>query len=313
MDNSGDVASSSVKHLLAPAVLVVLVPAGLAASVRTVTAPAPVRALELAGGRIAYATGRSAHDCNRVFVWNLTTRGVTKLGRRTHCEQTSTGNEIAAVSIAGSRVLWVHYAGGNIRDWSLWTATTTKPMPVRLRFVSRDVDAPPPIVIGEGDSSKLGDLLPYAVDRTVVVLRANGSRAFSWTAPRRVVGLAARGGEVAVATAGGTVTVLGERGRILSAETYASEVDEVRLTGNAVIVQRGRWLELSGGRSSTIPIPAGTRLADADGDRALLVGGGRIRIVDLPTRVTRNVASGSLARLEGARLAVASGRTVSVR
>ena len=104
--------------------------------------PARVTALELDSSFIAYAVGRSAHDCNRVFVWNLASRGVTKLGRKTNCEQTSTGNSIAAVSVAGKRVLWVHYAGGNIREWSLWTATTTKPSPLRLRFVSRDVDAP---------------------------------------------------------------------------------------------------------------------------------------------------------------------------
>ena len=90
---------------------------------RSVAAPAPVRALEHDASRVAYAVGRSARDCNRVYVWDLATRGVSKLGRKTHCEQTSTGNEIAAVSIAGRRVLWVHYAGGNIRDWSLWTAT----------------------------------------------------------------------------------------------------------------------------------------------------------------------------------------------
>ena len=132
------------KRVLALAVLLSVVPAAGAAPVRSVTAPARVTALELDGSRIVYSTGRSAGDCNRVFVWNLTMRGVTKLGRKTHCEQTSTGNEIAAVSIAGTRVLWVHYAGGNIRDWSLWTATTTKPAPLRVRFVSRDVDAAAP-------------------------------------------------------------------------------------------------------------------------------------------------------------------------
>jgi hypothetical protein len=302
-----------VKGIGVVAVLIALVPAAGAASVRSVVAPAPVRALELDGTHVVYATGRSARDCNRVFVWNLATGGVTRLGRRTHCEQTSTGNEIAAVSIAGSRVLWVHHAGGNIRDWSLWTATTTKPMPIRLRLVSRDVDAPAPILIGQGDSSKLGDLLPYAVDRTVIALRANGSRRFTWTAPARVVGLSARDGELAVATAGGTVTVLDAGGRVLSAETYVAEVEEVRLTGSAVIVQRGRWLELTGGRSASIAIPAGTRLADADGDHAVLVGGNRIRTISLLDRRVRSVATGAVARLEGKTLAIASGRTVSVR
>lgn len=294
-------------------VVLAVVPSGGAASVRSVTAPAPVLALEADGARIAYATGRSARDCNRVFVWNLESRGVTKLGRRTHCERTSTGNAIAAVSIAGTRVLWVHYAGGNTRDWSLWTATTTRPVPVRLRLLSRDVDAPAPIVIGQGDSSKLGDLLPYAVDRSVVALRANGSRAFAWTAPARVVGLSAHGGELAVAVAGDIVTVLDGRGRILRTERFGSEIDTVRLTGDALAVQRGRTLELRGGRTAIYSLVAGVKLADVDGKRAVLVGGGKVRTFDLDSGSGGVAGSGSIARLEGARLAIASGRTVSVR
>lgn len=302
------------KRLLALAALLVLVPTTGAASVRSVTAPAPVHVLESDGARIAYATGRSEHDCNRVYVWNLATRGVTRLGRRTHCEQTSTGNEIAAVSIAGTRVLWLHYAGGNIRDWSLWTATTTVRTPLRLRLVSGDVDAPAPIVIGEGDDSRHGSLLPYAVDRVVVALRANGSRAFTWTAPARVVGFAARDGELAVATEGGVVTVLDARGRVLRAERFGTEIDAVRMTGDALVVQRGRTLELRGGRTAIYSLVAGVKLADADGDRAVLVGGGKVRTLDLDSgRAGGGAGSGSLARLEGKRLAVASGRTVSVR
>lgn len=300
-------------RLLASTLLLALVPTVEAASVRSVAAPAPVLALEHDASRVAFAVGRSARDCNRVYVWDLATRGVSKLGRKTHCEQTSTGNAIAAVSIAGRRVLWVHYAGGNIRDWSLWTATTTKPTPLRLRRVSRDVDAPAPIVIGQGDDSVFGSLLPYAVDRTVFALRANGSRAFSWTAPARVVGLSAHRGELAVATQGGTVTVLGDRARPLRVESYDTEVQEVRLTGNAVAVQHGRTLELRGGRSATWTLPPGTRLADADGDRGVLAGGGRVRTIDFRNGQVRIVASGSLARLEGGRLSVGSGRMVSVR
>jgi hypothetical protein len=300
-------------RLLAVATLLVLVPTGSASSVRSVTAPAPVRALEIDGTRIAYASGRSARDCNRVFVWNLATRGVTKLGRRTHCEQTSTGNEIAAVSIAGTRVLWVHYAGGNFRDWSLWTATTTKPTPVRLRLVTRDVEAPAPIVIGQGDSSRLGDLLPYAVERMVVALRVDGSRRFAWTAPARVIALSALAGELAVASTGGVVTMLDARGRVVRTERFGSEIDAVRVTGDALAVQHGRTLELRGGRTAIYSLVAGARLADADGDRAVLVGGGKVRSFDLDSGSGGVVASGSLAGLEGPRLAVASGRTVSVR
>jgi hypothetical protein len=52
---------------------------------------------------------------------------------------------------------------------------------------------------------------------------------------------------------------------------------------------------------------------DADGDRAVIVAGGTVRTVDLRDGRITVVARGSLAALEGSRLAVASGRTVSLR
>ncbi|HUH15763.1 MAG TPA: hypothetical protein VML35_07750 [Gaiellaceae bacterium] len=301
------------KRLLPIALLLALFPAAGAAGVRPVTAPAPVLALEHDGSFVAYAVGRSARDCNRVYVWNLATRGVSKLGRKTHCIETSTGNAIGNVAVAGRRVLWVHFAGGNRRLYTLWTATTTAPLPRLLASREVDVDDAAPIVIGQGDDSALGSLLPYAVGRTVVALRANGSRAFTWTAPTRVVGLSAHRGELAVAMEGGTVTVLGERARLLRVESYATEVQEVRLTGNAVLVQRGRTLELRGGRTGSWPVPAGNRLLDAEGNRAVLSGGGRVRTLDLRDGRIQVVAPGTLARIEGARLSIGSGRLVSVR
>lgn len=295
------------------ATLLTVVSTSGAASVRTVTAPAPVTALAADGARVAYAVGFSAGDCNRVYVWNLGTRAVTRLGRRTHCERASTGNAVAAVSIAGERALWLYYVGGNTRDWSLWTATPSQPSPRRLALISRDVDAPAPIVLGQGDSSRLGALLPYAVDRTVVALRSNGSRRFTWTAPARVVALAAKGGELAVATAGGLVTLLDAGGRVLRRETFGKEIEALAITGDALAVQHGRTLELRGGRIAMYSLVAGVRLADADGDRAALVGGGKVRTFDLDTGAGGVAAAGSFAELEGLRLTVASGRTVSVR
>lgn len=303
------------KGLLGLVLVVALVPAAGAASVRSVTAPAPVLAVAFDGARIAYATGRSAGDCNRVYVWNLTTRGVSKLGRKTHCEQTSTGNAIAAVSIAGTRVLWVHYAGGNFRDWSLWTATTTKPSPTRLRLVTREADAPAPIVIGPGDGAQPGSsLLPYAVDRTVIALRTNGSRAFSWTAPARVVSIAARGGELAVATGGGVVTVLDAGGHVLRTESYPSEIAVVRITDSGVLVQRGRTLELRGaGAPRTKLLPGRARLEDALGTQAFYVTGGQIRQISMTGSLHRQLGLGSHVAAEGSSTALSSVRRVTLR
>ncbi len=301
------------RRLVALAVVLVAVPAAVAAPVRTVAAPAPVTALAADGVRIAYATGFSARDCNRVYVWNTATRGVSKLGRRTHCQRTSTGNAIAGLAIAGNRVLWVHYVGGNTRDWSLWTATTAKPSPIRLRLVSGDADAPAPVVVGEGDASPGRDMLPYAVDRTVVALRSNGARRFAWTAPARVVGLAAGAGQLAVASEGGTVTVLDASGRVLRREEFGSEISEVRLARGDIVVQHGRTLELRGKRIAMYSLVAGARLADAEGDRAAILRAGKVSTFDLDSGSGGVVAPGAFAQLESGRLGIGAGRTVSLR
>src|SRR5215218_1022863 len=114
----------------------------IAATIAALVAPAPVQALAFDMPLLAYASVHSAPDCDRIRVWSRATRRTVRLGRTTSCEQTSTGSGIAALSIAGNRALWLHFTGGNIREWSLFTATTEAPRPRRLRFIARDVDAP---------------------------------------------------------------------------------------------------------------------------------------------------------------------------
>jgi hypothetical protein len=284
--------------------------------VRSVTAPANVVTLAFDASRIAYSSGRTSTDCNRVFVWNLSTRGVTRLPRPTSCEQGSTGTAIASLAIAGDRVLWLHYTGGNIREWTLWTATSTKPQPLRLRFVARDVDAPPPLVVGDGDGSTPGGVLPYALDQTVIALRTDGARRFAWDAPARVVALSALGNEVAVAMVGGKVAVLDASGALLRTETYAGEIAAVKVTGGGgILVQRGRTLELRGvGAPRIRTLPGGARLADSAGpDRAVYLDTGGVYVLTLSSGAERLVTQGSLAQVEGPQLSAALGRQVSLR
>jgi hypothetical protein len=292
-----------------------LLPAAAAAPTRTVTTPAAVSALAFDAGRVAYASGRSANDCNRVQVWNLSTRGVTTFPRPTTCVQTSTGSGIADLAIAGTRVLWLHYIGGNTREWTLWTATTTKTKPLRLRFVSRDVDDAAPIVVGDGDSSAPGGVLPYAVDREVIALRTNGARRFAWTAPAPVTALSALGNELAVASEGGVVTVLDGGGNVVRTERYTSDLQAIELTGDALVAQRGRRLELRGaGGPRTWLLPARARLDDAQGTRAYYVTGGQIRELRLDAvNRQRQLALGSHVQVEGSRLATSIGRRVLLR
>ena len=294
-----------------------LVPGALAtaaaATVLSVSAPAPVTALAADGNRVAYAVGRSPSDCDRVFVWERAARRTVKLGRATSCERTSTGTGIGGLALAGNRVLWLHYTGGNIREWSLWTATTTRPKPRRLRFASRDVDLPSPFVLGNGDSGRLGNALPYASGATVIVLRADGSRRYSWEAPGRVSALSALGDEVAVASAGGLVTVLDLEGHVRRTVTYDGEISAVEVTGTTILAQTGRTLRLGPPGGRTWQLTPGARLVDATADSAVYVVTGRIHLLSLAGSRDAVVASGSYAQAEGLWLAVASGRQVVQR
>jgi len=293
--------------LVTLALLVLAATASAAGSVRTVTAPAPLIAVAFEGNRVAFASGFEVGDCNRIRVWNLTTRGITKLGRKTHCEHTSTGNSIAQLSLAGARALWVAYIGGNTREWSLWTATTSKPSPIRLRFATNDAGYPSPFVIGNGD------VLPYSVDRTVFVLRPNGSRAFTWTAPDRVVALSARAGEVAVASDDRAVTILDARGKVLRQEAYDSLVGAVQLTAGGVLVQHRSTLELRGeGPARVWTIPQGAILVAASGTRAYYVWRGGVYSLSLADSSTQLLSRGTAAALQGTRVGVADGRVVRV-
>jgi hypothetical protein len=285
----------------------------IAAAAATIASPAPVQALALGMPLLAYAGGRAGGDCDRVRIWSRATRRTVRLGRTTSCEQTSTGTGIAALSIAGNRVLWLHLTGGNIREWSLFTATTTRPRPRRLRFVSRDVDAPAPIVLGEGDTTRYGDLLPYAVDRDVVVLRPNGARAFTWRAPARVTALGANWGGLAVALEDGRIAIFDNDGSMETIRPGSPAATAVFVTGNGVAAQRGRAVELRTGSSTrSWPLPAGARVRDADGYEATYVSRGRVKLLRLDTGRTRDLGPGVDAQLEYSTVAVASGRRIRV-
>ena len=292
----------------------VAVPAALAGAVRSVTTPGPVTAIALDARLVAFAEGRSAKDCDRVRIWNLQTRAVTKLGRTTPCERTSTGTGIATVSIAGGRVLWLHYTGGNIREWRLFTAARSSTGPKLLRSISRDVDLPGPIVVGNGDSSGSADLLPYAVDADVYVLRPDGSRRFTRRAPGRIVALSAHLGELAVASTGGVVTVLDADGGVVRTERFSGEISSVQLSGVGVLAQIGSRLELrGGGPTQTFALPRGARLQDAIDKRALFVVGQEVRQLSLETRTQRVLGPGVDVDAQHSSVAIAVGRRATVQ
>lgn len=273
----------------------------------TIVAPAPVTALAAAGGEIAYATAWTQGRCESVVL------GGRSFGPRI-CPQTSTGRGIASVEVAGRRVLWLGYAGGNDRDWTVETATTSAPRQRQLLFAERDVDQPAPVVLGPND----GSLLVYARSRTLVALRPDGSRAFSWTAPAAVTAVAAARGRVAAALASGEVDVVAA-GRVRDRYPVGGAAQAVALAGDAVVVQVGRQLSRhTGGLGPeyTLVLPKGARLEDGDASRAIYVAGGKAHVVafrQTGTPVDAVVGAAQHAQLDGSRLVLASGRTIVER
>jgi hypothetical protein len=260
----------------------------------------PITAVGVSGARIAYATA----DC-RVSLWDRSAHRVTRFAPGPACEKTSTGTDVAAVSVAGQRVVFLHYTGGNIREWSLWTATPSKPKPRQIAFATSDPDASSPLILGSGR----GGVIPWAIGKTVTVVRADGSRALRWTAPAAVTALAESSGGVTVATASGTVYSVGRGTQTL---TFPQAPSVVATSSDAFVVQYGRTLDSHGLRPRTFTVTRSTLLVGATGGRAVIVGGGAVRTIDLVTGAGALVGRGTFAAVDGTSIAIASGKRLVV-
>ena len=137
-------------------------------------------------------------------------------------------------------------------DWELWTATTTRKTPKRLRFVERDTSDPPPIVVGTGTERAI----PYAVETEITLLGENGSAIFRTHAPSEVQAITSgsgpRGWRVAALLASGDVVVLNDAGSVAATFSFApGEVKWIGLAPRGLIVQLpGARVEIRGGATT---------------------------------------------------------------
>lgn len=275
--------------------------------------PGPIVSVASDGPWVAVAEGRSARDCDRVSIWVTTQNRVIRLGRKTAC---GAGAGIAGVAIARHRALWLHHAAGT---WTLWTATTTARSPHRLATATDEVGGLPPIVIGGGDYDRRqgygdGDVLPYAVGRTVVVLTAAGSRSYTWEAPSRVTALDSDPGILAVAVEDGRVFVL-EDGKVVQTYEGATPATSVGLMVEGIATQRGRRLEYvsrEGTRGTTLR--PGERAVFGSGWGAVVVWRSQVRVAGIRDPLAVRLAvKGTTASIDNDRLTYALGRRVTTR
>lgn len=264
---------------------------------RSLAAPGRMLTLALTGRHVAFAVGTTRTQCPQVQLWLTESNTRHRFPwRLAGCKEgPSTGFGIPSVAVAKTRIIWLAYIGGNLRDWMLWTATPTRKKARQLRFVERDVDAPAPIVLGPGTAEGV----PFAVDNEIVYLGDDGRAIFKATVGSPVRALAAGAGpaglKIAALLANGSVVGLDRAGREVMAQMYpAAAVTAVRVMALGVAVQVGSVVQIVSPRSDervTVRLPARSTMLDAAQRRILharagdlwavrIAGGRTTRVVD---------------------------------
>ncbi len=287
--------------------------ASAAGADRSVASPGSVVAVARSGSSVAFLSGPYKGHCGaHVELWNLVDRSVRRLGKHPDAvcsEGPATGSGVTDLAVAGNRALWLAYAGGNLRDWQLFTATATRPQERELEFREVDVDAPAPIVLGVAS----GSVMPYSVGSTVKALAANGKRLYTWTAPATVTNTTAYRQQVAVFVEGGTCVVLSPSGTVQQTYVFRpGSVQEFALAGIGLVVQLpGGKVEIRKGAAvRTVQLPAAARMLDFAEGIVLYQVGHAIRARRISNGKDTLLRTGSHAQLESSGLSYAVGKRV---
>lgn len=242
------------RRLLLFILVLALVPAAAAATVRERPVAGPVSAASIAGTEAAYSD-EYRKRCHEIRLWDVATRSDKRIA--SHCfVSTSTGSGVAGVTATGGRALWLTYIGGNIREWSLWTKGPNAKAR-RIVFLTADVDGPAPVILGDVWEGSL----PYATGNKIVVLAPNGSRRFTLTAPDRVVSLSAHSRGYAAVLESGHVLTISLAGKLLREwEFEPGFVQAALLAAPGLIVKTPAALQIHNGDATRlIPLPQGSR------------------------------------------------------
>ncbi|MGZ8688731.1 MAG: hypothetical protein ACXWZP_09920, partial [Gaiellaceae bacterium] len=240
----------------------------------------PVRLVALNHASLAFTVARTKTDCDHVELWNTDTRGTWRFGKPGACTNLgSTGAGITSLAVSANRVVWIRFNGGNLRDWQLMSATTTRRTPRQLRFVEQDVDLPSPFTLGDATG---GGGIPYAAGNEVVLLGANGAAVFEHVAPARVLavtgGRGPAGAVVAALLATGDVELLRSDGSVARVVAFdAGAVQRIALAPAGLVAQLPGGVEIHRGtRTTVVPLPAGAVMNDYAEGRILYTKNGGV-------------------------------------
>ncbi len=243
---------------------------------------APILGVAAAGSFVGSTLDQGAVECWHAELWNAAANKATHLGKKVAC--VASGG-IRGPALLGNRALWATNIGGNLRDWTVWTATTTSPTPKALATINAvDAADPDPVVIG---AAGVG-IVAYAVGKAVTGLRANGSTAWKWTAPAAVSQIGSgdafgQGIEVTeVFTADGAATAIDGAGTV-AVKGNQGGATAFCISAGQLIGIKGATLVLAGNTPKLFPLPANARLVGCLSDVALYRVGATVRGIRLST------------------------------
>jgi hypothetical protein len=274
---------------------------------RTSTRGANVVALAASGPFVAAALDKGKVECVHAELWNTSSNKVTHLGKKVACDAPST---IRGPALAGNRAVWATAVGGNQLDWTVWTATTSSPTPKTLATVmSADAMGADPILIGRAGAG----LLPYAVGSEITALRANGSTAWTQTAPAPVVVLAAGNapgytGVTGAFGADGSATVIDSTGNIVVKGASTSATDECLLATGVIGAAPGLIVNTGTTPPTQFAVPKSAKLLGCVPDIVLYRVGSTIKGIRISTGKTGTLVTGTkIAAISAKGLAWATG------
>jgi hypothetical protein len=132
---------------------------GAQRSTATLALAGPVRELAADGGRVAILLQTSRPNCarDRIAVWGPRARTLVPIAAAPCAQSVSTGAGLFGTALAGTRVAYVEFAGGNARELQLRLATLAQPRPTTVASAAFGLDAEQGTYIGRlaGDGALL--------------------------------------------------------------------------------------------------------------------------------------------------------------
>ena len=291
-------------------------------------------------------------DCASVVSWEPMHRSVVRLQRP--CgpgSDVSLRESTQAVALAGTRVAWLHFGGGNTQEAVLETATLARPRPVWLAYaasyeggdgdfvrdpvgdgallaftVERRCDADAELNEGPGAENQCppGRRSGYIVAATLWRMGGRGNCPVGFPRNRACTRVASADGELtALAVDDGRIVARTETGlSLLTARgTVLQEFDvsasSAALSGNRLAVRTADAIEIyntgSGRQTARLPAARQLKLQDLDRDILVTAAGKTVTLRNLSNGRTSRIRAGgtALAQLERPGLFVAGGRRVT--